>query len=149
MIYDTLSNAKLYAGISNAMAIAMEVLQNTDFAAVAPGSYQVRDGVYYNVMEPTLGTVEASSWECHRKFIDVQYVLVEGEQILYCPLETVEWGEYNETGDYALSKSKVPYISLPMHPDTFAVFFPGDAHAPTLAIDEVKQVKKVVIKVPV
>jgi YhcH/YjgK/YiaL family protein len=36
-----------------------------------------------------------------------------------------------------------------MHPNTFAVFFPGDAHAPTLAIDEVKQVKKVVIKVPV
>lgn len=29
MIYDTLSNAKLYAGISNAMAVAMEVLQTT------------------------------------------------------------------------------------------------------------------------
>ena len=36
-----------------------------------------------------------------------------------------------------------------MHPDTFAVFFPGDAHAPTLALNEVKPVKKVVIKVPV
>lgn len=149
MIYDTLSNAKLYAGISNAMAVAMEVLQTTDFAAVVPGSYQVRDGVYYNVMEPTLKAVEDGGWECHRKYIDVQYVLVEGEQILYCPLEDVQWDEYNEVKDCALSKSKVPYVSLPMHPNTFAVFFPGDAHAPTLAIDEVKQVKKVVIKVPV
>ena len=148
MIYDTISNAKLYAGISPAMAVAMEVLQNTDFAAVAPGSYQVRDGVFYNVMEPTLGTVEASSWECHRKYIDVQYVLVEGEQILYCPTDSVPWGEFNEEKDYALVKADVPYISLPMHPDTFAVFFPGDAHAPTLALKEVKQVKKVVIKVP-
>lgn len=149
MIYDTLSNAKLYAGISDAMAVAMEVLQTTDFAAVAPGSYQVRDGVYYNVMEPTLRKVEEGGWECHRKYIDVQYVLVEGEQILYCPLEDVEWSEYHEEGDYALAPLKGSYISLPMHPNTFAVFFPGDAHAPTLALDEVKQVKKVVIKVPV
>lgn len=149
MIYDTLSNAKLYAGISNAMAVAMEVLQTTDFAAVEPGSYQVRDGVYYNVMEPTLKAVEDGGWECHRKYIDVQYVLVEGEQILYCPLEDVAWGEYHEDGDYALAALQGSYISLPMHPNTFAVFFPGDAHAPTLALDEVKQVKKVVIKVPV
>ena len=48
MIYDKISNAKLYAGISAAMAVAMEVLETTDFAAVAPGSYQVREGVYYN-----------------------------------------------------------------------------------------------------
>ena len=149
MIYDTLSNAKLYAGISDAMAIAMEVLQTTDFAAVAPGSYQVRDGVFYNVMEPTLRPVEEGSWECHRKYIDVQYVLCDGEQILYCPLDRVDWGEFNDSGDCALAKLQGSWISLPMHPDTFAVFFPGDAHAPTLALDTVKQVKKVVIKVPV
>ena len=149
MIYDTLSNAKIYSGISKAMAVAMEVLQTTDFTTVAPGSYQVREGVFYNVLEPTLGTVEGSSWECHRKYIDVQYVLVEGEQILYGPADTVPWEDFNEEKDCGLVKAKVPYVSLPMHPDTFAVFFPGDAHAPTLAIDEVKQVKKVVIKVPV
>ncbi len=149
MIYDTISNAKLYAGISPAMAIAMEVLQTTDFAAVAPGSYQVREGVYYNVMEPTLRPVEEGGWECHRKYIDVQYILTEGEQILYAPLDRVQWGEYNAEGDYALAKLECEYVSLPMHPDTFAVFFPGDAHAPTLALNEVKPVKKVVIKVPV
>mgnify|MGYP002514825412 CR=1 FL=1 len=149
MIYDKISNAKLYAGISAAMAVAMEVLETTDFAAVAPGSYQVREGVYYNVMEPMLRPVEEGSWECHRKYADVQYVLVEGEQDLYTPADRVQWGEYNEGSDVTLAKLEGDYVSLPMHPDTFAVFFPGDAHAPTLALNEVKQVKKVVIKVPV
>jgi len=43
-------------------------------------------------------------------------------------LENVEsWSEYNEDGDYAIAD--------------------GDAHRPTVASGEVKQVKKVCIKV--
>lgn len=149
MIYDTISNAMLYAGISDAMAVAMQTLQTTDFAALEPGSYQVRDGVFYNVMEPKVKPIEECAWECHRKYIDVQYVLCDGESILYCPLDGIQWGEFNEAKDAAKAMAQVPCITLPMHADTFAIFFPGDAHAPTVATDELKQVKKVVIKVPV
>jgi len=148
MIYGEVRYAKRYKGLSPQLDKALEVLTTTDFAALEPGSYTVDDKVYYNVMEPELHDWEDTSWECHRKYIDIQYVLTEGEQIGVCPLESVkDWTEYNDEGDYAVAKDDVPCIALPMNKDSFAVLFPEDAHRPTWAVKEHKKVKKVVIKV--
>ena len=149
MIYDAMKYADQYKGISPQLDRALEVLKTTDFAALEPGSYKVDEEVYYNVMNPEVHPWEETGWECHRKYIDIQHVLVEGEKIGVCPLENVEnWSEYNEEGDYAIAGGDAPEtLLLSMTPDKFAVLFPSDAHRPTVAADGVKQVKKVCIKV--
>lgn len=127
---------------------ALEILRTTDFADLEPVSYQVDEGVFYNVMEPELHAWEDTSWECHRKYIDIQYALTEGEQIAVCPIDRIDdWIKYVETDDYAIAKADAVFTALPMGPEMFAAFFPQDAHRPTWALGERKTVKKVVIKV--
>lgn len=149
MIFDAVKNADQYKGISTRLDRALEVLKITDFAALEPGSYKVDEEIFYNVMTPEVRPWEETKWEHHRKYIDIQHVVVEGEQIGVCPLTDVDnWGEFNEEGDYAFAEGDAAEaLRLPMNPDKFAVFFPSDAHRPTVAAGEVKQVKKVCIKV--
>lgn len=150
MIYDVIRNIDQYKGISPQLDKALDVLKSTDFAALEPGSYPVNDDVYYNVMEPTVKPWEETKWECHRRYIDIQHALTDGEQIAACPLEDVKgWTAYDEKGDCSVSAEEAPFVVLPTNGDNFAIFFPGDAHRPCWATNGAKAVKKVVIKVRV
>lgn len=150
MIYDVIKYTSKYQGISPQMDRALALIKTTDFMALNPGNYPVDEEIYYNVIEGKPQEWEDTSWECHRAYIDIQYMLTEGEQIAVCPMEQVDgWSEYVEDGDYALSKEGVEYAMLPMGRGRFAVFFPQDAHRPTKAPGEWEKVKKVVIKVRV
>lgn len=150
MIYDVIKNVEQYKGISPQLDKALDVLKSTDFAALEPGSYPVNDDVYYNVMEPTVKPWEETKWECHRRYIDIQHALTDGEQIAACPLEDVKgWTAYDEKGDCSVSAEEASCVALPTNGDNFAIFFPGDAHRPCWAVDGAKAVKKVVIKVRV
>lgn len=50
MIYDVLDHVSWYRGISE----QLDILTHVDFESLEPGSYQVNDKVYYNVMQPDL-----------------------------------------------------------------------------------------------
>ena len=148
MIYDTIKNIDNYKGISTQLDFGLELLRTMDFLSLKPGTYRVDDKVYYNVMEPEVHDWENTSWECHRKYLDIQYTLTEGEQIGVTSLEAVnEWSPYDEDDDCCISKFQAPCVSLPMNKDMFAVFFPGDAHRPAWALGMDRKVKKVVLKI--
>lgn len=146
MIYDVLDHVSWYRGISEQLDEALDILTHVDFESLEPGSYQVNDKVYYNVMQPDLHPWEETAWECHREYLDIQYALEQGEKIAVCPIEKVGgWSEYDKEGDFSISKEDAPFVALPMGEGHFAVLFPGDAHRPCWGTGEKK--KKVVIKV--
>ena len=148
MIFDSLNRADTYRGISPQMDKALEVLTSTDFASLEPGRYDVNESVYFNVFTPTVKPYEETVYELHRKYIDIQYILNEGEAIEVCPIEKVGgWSPYDETDDYSITKEDADSTRLVMGPDRFAVLFPQDAHRGGIAVGEKVQVKKVVIKV--
>jgi YhcH/YjgK/YiaL family protein len=148
MIYDAMNHVDQYKGISPQLDVALEILKTTDFAALEPGSYPVNDQVYYNVMEPEVRPLENTKWEYHRRYIDIQHALVDGEQIAACPTEDLkEWTPFSEKDDCSVSSEIAPCVALPTNGDNFAIFFPGDAHRPCWAVNGPKKVKKVVIKV--
>lgn len=140
MIYDVLDHAFQYRGISARLDEALDILTQVDFASMEPGTYQVNDRVYYNVMHPDLHPWEETAWECHREYIDIQYALEEGEKIAVCPVERVEgWSEYDEEGDFSISREDAPFTALSMGKKYFAVLFPGDAHRPCWGMGEKKK----------
>ena len=83
--------------------------------------------------------------ESHRRFIDIHYLLAGKE--------TMGWRaagdcreiehEYSAEKDIAFFTDE-PSLWLTMHPGTFVVFFPWDAHAPLVANGNIH---KVVLKV--
>lgn len=89
-------------------------------------------------------------WESHRRYIDVQ-VVVAGEELM----------EVTGTAGLAVAEDLTPGKDLifyrPWGPGSrlrvaaggVAVFFPDDAHRPSLAFGSPAPVRKVVVKVPV
>ena len=149
MIYDTLGNITLYKGLSPAMDAAIDAILQTDFEELAPGRYEVDgDTVYYMVQTPALKERADTKWEIHRRYIDIQIGLRNGEAIGYMPADAVsEWEPYNGEKDAAISWDAIPGVLLPLSAGTFAIFFPNDAHRPVEKVGDAVEGFKVVFKV--
>ena len=89
-------------------------------------------------------------WENHMHTIDVQYLIIGRERIL--------WTSVNQLGaprHYIRDKDRQEFdmprfktAQLIMHPGMFAIFLPGDAHCPKIQLEESEILRKVVIKIP-
>ncbi len=151
MIIDKLENADVYMTISPGIALALQTLLDGDFDDKELGKYEI-DGtrVYAMVQEYKTKSWSIGKLEVHRKYIDVQYVARGEEKMGYAPLSSLsDFDPYNEEKDVAIHTGigDLTTVSEGM----IAIFFPHDAHAPTLGISEIggDDVRKVVIKVAV
>jgi len=147
MIADLLKNADLYAHIDDRLAIGLKYLQMTDFSKFEPGKYLIEDNeVFASVSEYNSKKPEDAKWEAHQKYADIQYIVSGEEKMGYAPLGTMEVTEgYNPEKDIVFLKGTGDYITV--KPGMFVVFFPHDAHQPSVAVKSSVPVKKVVVKV--
>jgi len=89
-------------------------------------------------------------WESHLRYLDVQ-VIVSGEELMEVGdarrLRVSE--NLTPEKDLIFYAPGAPASMLRMGAGDTAVFFPVDAHRPSLAVSEPRLVRKVVVKVPV
>jgi len=89
-------------------------------------------------------------WESHHAYIDVQ-VIVEGDELM----EVTDVKRLKIDEDFTPAKDLLFYQSfadgsvLRMKAGEAAVFFPIDAHKPSLAVGSPALVRKTVVKIPV
>jgi YhcH/YjgK/YiaL family protein len=150
MIIDTIENKNLYTILSPRIRIALDFLKNTDFSAKEPGRYDI-DGENIFALVQEYQTIPRSQgkWECHQKYIDIQYIAKGNEQIGFGISDRMEVQvEYNHVNDVTFLKGQGDYATLT--DGSFGIFYPSDAHQPKIAPGDVSgQVKKVVIKIKV
>jgi YhcH/YjgK/YiaL family protein len=89
-------------------------------------------------------------FESHRKFIDVQ-AIVEGEELM--EVSDIAWMKvkqpYNPDRDLIIYEDNTDAALLRVHTGQAAVFFPADAHMPTLRVRAAAvPVRKCVVKIP-
>ncbi len=150
MIFDAVIHAQKYRGISPQLDIALELMQQADFFHAPPGREEVRDGVYYIVMDCNLVPQAEAVWERHENYIDIQWVLNGQERIDVSPIGHVaQWKAYDPARDAAFSSDPAKGTPLDMNQSMFAIFFPQDAHRCCIATTDAASVRKVVIKIPV
>ena len=151
MIFDKLSNAKQYYKLSEKLQKGFDFLNNTDLLNLPDGRYEILgDEIYANVQFLETKPKDEKKWEVHRKYIDIQYIIKGSECMGYGLLEefcdVVE--EYDDKKDVEfLQGDKFNYINLKQ--GEFVVFYPNDVHAPMLAVSELENIKKVIVKVAV
>jgi YhcH/YjgK/YiaL family protein len=131
---------------------AFKYLQETDLDKVEPGKYKI-DGnnVYVSVAEGKTKLFEDTKWEAHKQYIDIQYVVQGKEKIGVAPLsKAVQIEPFDETKDVGFFEVPEPdckyYIA---QPGTFFIFFPQDAHRPSVNVKGTDTDKKIVIKIKV
>ena len=148
MITDTIENREIYLSLSPLIKRSLSYLGTTDFSKLEPGRYDIDgDNAFALVQEYQTIPREEGKWECHRNYIDIQFIVEGQEQIGFGNIEKMEaLGEYDPVKDLAFLKGEGEYITLTK--GSFGIYFPSDAHQPKVAPGNVPgPVKKVVIKI--
>jgi len=152
MIVDKLENSSLYAGISERLAKAFEILKDKSVLEKEDGRYEVDgENLFYIVQHYQSRPIEQGRLEAHKKYIDVQYI-VSGEEIINHTLVdgSLEVDEpYDEAKERIFYKPPEQMSPIIFRAGMFGVFFLHDAHMACLEVDGPSQVHKVVVKVRV
>lgn len=124
---------------------AFGFIKNHDLLTIATGKYSIMgDSVFASVTEDPSKKMEDVKWESHKKYIDLQYI-IKGKEIVgvadasrgtVTKPYTPDAMNYIADGTYYTSDT-----------GTFFLFFPNDAHRPTIKADGYDVVKKIVIKI--
>jgi len=152
MIVDRLEEAKQYCRLHPGFDAAFDLLASTPFDELAPGRHEVMGDslvlIFENVEPNRPG---AGRLEAHRKYIDVQYIIpgkgAVAQEFGWRPTGTCSEtaAPFDKEKDIVFYADK-PQLNFVVPPGCFAVFFPGDAHAP---LNGSTTIRKAVVKVAV
>jgi YhcH/YjgK/YiaL family protein len=146
MIFDTLTNATRYMGLSPHIAKGLAAI---GAYADKPTGKHVIDGsdLFVLVQEYTTKELADSMWEAHHAYADIHCVISGKETIGYASDATAlrATSPYDSAGDAELLEGIGDFITCA--PGTFALLFPYEPHMPCVAVDSPENVKKIVIKI--
>lgn len=122
-------------------------LRDTDLKNLPAGRHEIDgDNVYAMVTIAPTKDLDSTKFESHRKYIDVQYVIDGEEKIAVEPVAnatvTVPYDDAKDIAHY--SGEGETYTATP---ETFFIFFPINAHRPSITPGGNEIDKKLVIKV--
>ena len=147
MIFDAIENAEVYSGLGEKFKTAFEFIKSTDFKSLKDGKIEIDgDNIFAIVQKYKTKNSEDATWEAHRKYIDIQYMISGAENMGFVLADYLEISEkYNEANDVEILKGLGDFVQV--NEGEFVVFFPDDAHMPGIKIKESEMVHKVVIKI--
>ncbi len=145
MIYDTLLHVDAYRRLHPRIAQALTLLRDTDFAKLPDGTYEVEGRDLFYFLQTYETKAENPTPEAHKLYADIMLMLSGEEVIGVAPLEWVTDTGDRPEGDIRFYRGET--VPILLKKDRFAVFLPGDAHAPGIAPDSPKTVRKCVVKV--
>lgn len=157
MIADKMKYLDSYAAMNARFPEAFAFLKELIAKQPAPGRYvpencDVPGAFFVNVSGYDSKVMEAAVAESHKKYIDVQ-VILSGNEAIYVPAAGKEPSAtmpFDNEKDYALY-APTPFADfhlLRMTAGSFAIFFPGELHAPSVALDgKSEPIRKAVLKV--
>ena len=151
MIVDNIENAYLYAGLSDGLRKAFEIIKDKALSQKADGRYEVDgDKLYYIVQHYTTKPREECKLEAHKKYADVQFVVTGQEIIYYTTVNELKIETpYDQTKDVAFYKVPADLTAINLRQGTFCILFPQDAHIPSCRVNGPSNVHKVVVKVKI
>jgi YhcH/YjgK/YiaL family protein len=126
------------------------IVKNGDRSEI--GIYELgQTGWFVNVHGYKTQTREECTWENHTKTIDIQYMIDGAECIDITPVDQLGApGLFKPESDtQKFAASNLPTSQIVLRPGDFAIFMPGEAHRPKIAVGDRCDLKKLVIKIPV
>ena len=147
MIYDSLAHIEFYKGIHPGVYKGLKLLAETDFSQLEDKRHEVDGDDLFFLLQSYETKPENLTPETHQKYIDIQCVLSGVEAMGVGALEDMtETVEARPEGDIWFHHGPVDSHVM-LAPGKFAVLWPGDAHAPCIAVNGPTPCRKVVVKV--
>ena len=146
MILDSLKNASASFSLNPRFKKAFDYIKNNDLAKMEPGKIVLDgDNLFISLVEIDGKKPEVAKMEAHKKYIDIQIVLVGQEMMGWSAIENCkrEIAPYNAENDIIFYTDK-PTSYITVNPGEFAIFFTEDGHAPAISNG---RIKKAIVKV--
>jgi YhcH/YjgK/YiaL family protein len=149
MIKDYLRNAEVYYNLSQNLKKGLLWLEKTNLEDLADGRYEI-DGEKIYASVQTYETKDDANYESHRRYIDIQYIVKGAEKIGVTDLSNCKTCiEYDDVRDLEFYNIECCEEYIGLKDGQFAIFYPHDAHKPSISIDTKSSVKKIVVKVKI
>jgi YhcH/YjgK/YiaL family protein len=131
---------------------ALGFLQARDLLQLPDGRVDIDgDRVFALVQRYETVRTEAPKYECHKKYIDVQFIVTGEEVIGWAPAERMSVTEAYDAGkDVCFGTIEAgTWTPVRLEAGQLMVLWPEDAHAPKGAARGLSRIMKIVIKVAV
>lgn len=136
MVIDQLESLDEYASLHPRFPAAFAYLRRLLSQNAPDGKHiltgtEIPEEIFVSIATNELAPQAAARAESHRKYIDVQ-VILSGSEVIYAPACLPAVTEDNAEKDYLLYQ-EVPLSDchrLLVRSGGFAIFFPGELHAP-------------------
>lgn len=130
---------------------AIAFLANTNLDTLSIGKHPIDgDNVFATVSEGPTKTYETTGWESHRNYLDVHLMITGKERIGMMDIANGKvTNPYDASKDVANYDSNTKGNYYVADTNTLLIFFPQDAHRPSIHVDGFDKVKKLVFKIRV
>lgn len=149
MIFDTLKNKDQYINAHPLFYKAFEYIEAYLNHPIESGVYEI-EGKDLFVKIQDYDTRTEGYLEVHKHYIDIQYMVEGTERVEYSLLDgLIPINVYDEGEDVQFLEDGKERFQFLLKPGNFAIFYPNDAHKPSMCIDKPVSAKKLVCKVRV
>ena len=141
MVIDMIEQSDRYRCLHPGFAAAFDFARSRDLSALAAGRHVIDGDRLFVSIDHTEGRGRAGArLESHRRYIDIQLTIYGDEEIGWRPLSQCRapGAPYDEQRDIRFyGDPSESWVAVP--PGRFAIFFPGDAHAPLAGAGRLKK----------
>lgn len=136
--------------VTNAdLVMCWEFIKNNNVEELSPGFYEIdKKHVYANVTTYKTKDSNLCSWEAHKKYYDLHYIISGEENIKVSNINNMEVGNYIEESDY-LQINGIEQYTIPMSAGCFLLLTTQEAHKTGCRIKCNILVKKIIFKISV
>ena len=152
MIVSDLKHISRQAALSPNLQKAIGFLRSPDLQMLPDGRVEIDgDRVFALVQRFETKWTATPKFECHKKYIDIQFILSGEEIIGWAPTERMEITAAYEAGkDISFGTvAKGQWTPVHLQAGQMAILYPEDGHAPKMALRNPSKVMKIVVKVEV
>ena len=147
MIYDKITNAKNYLGISEYMDIALEFIANTKLEELPLGKTIISgDDVFVTVMDAETAGKEGKQFEIHKKYHDIQIDVIGTERIDIGDENGFNCPDFMDERDIGFATTET-LTSCVLGIGNFMVCMANEPHMPAITVGSETAIRKCVFKV--
>ena len=147
MIYDKLSNAKLYLGFSSNLDTALRFIAEHDLNELPLGRTTIlEDQIYIDVVLTNTEPLDTKRFEIHEKYIDIHIDIFGTERLDIGDGRHMTILESNYDNDLHFVDCNT-LLECTIGPGNFLICMAEEPHKPEIAIETETSLKKSIVKV--
>ena len=147
MIYGTITKKETYDFLQGRLKKCFEYIQEHSLKDMALGRYELEgDALYMNLQEFETMPSEGRTYEAHRKYLDLHFIVDGAERVDVNFLDRMQLESYDETKDLAVLNGDAAGFVILREGD-FMINYPADAHRPAGMEDHPQKIRKAVFKI--